>query len=199
MKKNIAVIITAMIFIIVFALALSPPSRRFISSIMPTSGSETKTTKEKDQETYAREESGIPRGRRIVLTLAEATDLSAFEGKLFSNHALLGKYGKYADETLRNYPTIVSRVRRAKSNFRANQVGDSSPSKAARLNDQREFLVMSGSTPPNQAGTRHVIAYDPQSGKAYVLKENYTMTKVTIYGNPDPKVMGLLTHYYLRQ
>ena len=154
---------------------------------------------EKDQESYAREETGIPRGRRIMLTLAEAIDLSAFEGKLLANHALLSKYGQYADATLRNHPIILGRIRRAKSNFTARDVGDSFPSKVARLNDHREFLVMSGSTPPNQAGTRHVIAYDPQSGKAYVLKENYTMTKVTIYGNPDPKVMGLLTHYYLRQ
>lgn len=203
MKKELVVIAIASLFLLILATALFQPGFRTAIS-RPFAQEKTSTTlaplaKQPEKPTFADQESGIPAGRIIVLTIDEATDVSGFQGKLLNDHAFIGQYGPDAAATLKNYPVILNRTRKVKPDFIARQVGKSFANQVGWLEEsEREFLLLAGSAPGDPYAIISVIAYEPRSGKAYVLRENSTKTKVTVYGDPDRSVLALLAHYYLR-
>ncbi|MBN2057224.1 MAG: hypothetical protein JW782_00285 [Candidatus Saganbacteria bacterium] len=203
MRKELIIIAVASLFVLVLAVAYFQPGFR-AAVFRPLAQKTTSTTlaplaERPNKPTFADQESGIPSGRIIVLTIDEATDVSGFQGKLLDEHAFIGQYGQDAAGTLKNYPVILNRIRKVKPDFLARQVGKSFANQVGWLEkSEREFLLLAGSAPGDPSAIISVIAYEPKSGKAYVLRENSTKTKVTIYGDPDRSVLALLTHYYLR-
>jgi hypothetical protein len=115
----------------------------------------------------------------------------AFRGDIF------GKYGGYANDSLRKKPEIIKVIKKAKKAFKPKDVGTSFPTKVFQLSDGRTMILLRGCTPHNCGGTENVIAFDYQNQKAYILAENQDQGTVTIYGNPDQLVKKVLIFQYL--
>lgn len=131
--------------------------------------------------------------REFARELAREQSLN---GQYVEDSSLLDKYGKYAFETFRRFPSLVYIIRRAKRDFKPRDVGTSFPTSVFKFNDGKKCLILGGCTPHDCGGTQNVIVYDFRSNTAYVLREDYSQNGFRIYGSPPRDIRNLLIYHY---
>jgi hypothetical protein len=190
LKKRSIVILAVIIIIIIGAIGYNLLSRKTPAPSKPA-----------EKAVKGEIEEAVPVSGRIrVLPINDEMEAIFLEdGKIFSDHEYLNQYGRSSAQILKDYPAILSRIRAIKPDFSLNNVATSYPSKAAWLKDGREFLLLSGCGPQSSYGTMHVIAYEPKKKSAFLVRENSTRTRLTIYGDPDKAVQTLLIYYFFHQ
>jgi hypothetical protein len=110
---------------------------------------------------------------------------------ILENDPLLDKYGKYAYDTYKNNPEILTELKRIDSKFTDNDMGVSFPSKVAVFADGRKMILMEGCFPHACDGSVKVALYEP------VNQELYLQTKYGYFqSESNTTIQRFLANYY---
>lgn len=136
----------------------------------------------------------------IAIPAVGITD--GLDGDYVNDSSLIEKYGKYPKDTFERFPLLLGVVQKAKPGFSPKNVGvASNQNMIFKTRSGKKFLMMSGCTPSDCAGTGHVVAFDIVDNKAYILAEKkkkdvYITDDYTSYGNPPASIEELLVHHW---
>lgn len=134
-----------------------------------------------------------------VINLEDKLKSTPLPGKQTDDSTFLGKYGKFAFETLGKNPTITNLLKGLDKTFDPSMIETSSPSHTFQLNNGKNYLVFSGCTTGNCGGTERIIIYSEAENKVYMAVENESQTQLKIFGNPDDQERALLIYMYFHK
>lgn len=128
----------------------------------------------------------------ITATIPVATPSQNSENKY-----QITRQDKSSYNILQENTELVNSIKKLLPAFKIADMGTSIPVSTAKLDDDKEMLLLWGCTPHNCGGSTIVVAYDQEDNIAYILKENNSIPEgYEIFDSPSQEIQDLLIYYY---
>ena len=132
-------------------------------------------------------------------TTEKPTAIPSVPGEKTDNPDILAKYGRFAFETLKKFPSLLHQIRTVDPGFNPDQMETSFPSHVYHLNNGKDYLALGGCTAHNCGGTEIVILCNVTDKLVYIGKEGVDQTGLEMIGDPSQEEQDTMLNFYLQE